>query len=82
MVSHIELRLYEKKLDYDGDTVSIRGVFTEESNQELEKFIKSKAFYIDLGGNNKKGSHHQCIDAIYSLTKVIDGTKLTEPKFN
>lgn len=68
--------------DYDGDTVSIRGVFTEESNQELEKFIKSKAFYIDLGGNNKKGSHHQCIDAIYSLTKVIDGTKLTEPKFN
>ena len=65
----------------DGDQVTSKVAFLEESNQELDKFMKSNMHYIDLSGINYRVSTNESIQAIYSLTRVIDSTKLTEFQF-
>lgn len=67
--------------DYDGDTVSVKGVYTIEANDELAEFMQSKRNYIDLGGKNVRSSSGDSIQAIYNLTKVLKDTKLTDPVF-
>lgn len=67
--------------DYDGDTVSVKGVYTVEANDELAEFMKSKRNFINLGGSNIRYSTADSIQAIYSFTKVLSSTKLTDPVF-
>lgn len=69
--------------DYDGDTVSLKGVFTNEANDELRKFQNSKANFIDLGASNIRKSEHDCIQSIYVITKILDSdkSKITDPVF-
>ena len=69
--------------DYDGDTVTVRGVYTNEANEELMKFKDSKMNFIDLGSSNIRSSSGDVIQAIYSFTKVLeaDKNKLTQPTF-
>ena len=75
--------LYLKAIvgDYDGDQVGIKAVYTDEANDELIKFIDSKANYIDFGGINIRQSSNEAVQSIYSLTKVLPETKLTNPTF-
>lgn len=63
--------------DYDGDTVSDKGVYSVEANEELISYMNSKAFYISLAGTTIRGTAKEGKQAIYSLTKVLPGTKLT-----
>lgn len=69
--------------DYDGDSVSCKGVWFVESNEEIDAFIKSKKFLINLGGTNIKVSSNEAIQSLYSLTKILPESKLklTEPVF-
>ena len=68
--------------DFDGDTVSIKSPYTVESNEELKKYMNSKANFITLGAENVKSSSGDAIMAVYSLTKTIDNNvKLTNPQF-
>lgn len=69
--------------DYDGDTVSVKGVWLQESNKELESFLKSKSHYISFSGSNIRTPSNEAIQSLYSLTKVLDTdkTKLTDPEF-
>ena len=67
--------------DYDGDQVTVKGVYSIEANAELEKHIKSKANYIMLGGQNVRNSSKEAIQALYNLTKVLPGTKLSKVAF-
>lgn len=69
--------------DYDGDQCGIRGVFTVEANEELEKFRNSKRFYLTLGGVNNKVSSNEAIQSLYNLTRVLPETKskLTYPTY-
>lgn len=62
--------------DYDGDTVSDKGVFSVEANEELMSYMNSKAFYISLSGTNIRNISKEGLQSIYCLTKVLDGTKL------
>lgn len=64
--------------DYDGDTVSDKGVYTVEANNELREYMNSKAFYISLSGTNVRNAELDALQAIYSLTKVLPETRLTE----
>lgn len=64
--------------DYDGDQVSSKGVYIVEANDELREYMNSKAFYISLGGTNVRMVSKDGIQALYNLTKVLPGTKLTE----
>lgn len=69
--------------DYDGDTVSIKGVYTDEANEELKKFANSKMNFINLGPNNMRASENDCIQSLYVITKILtaDQNKLTDPQF-
>lgn len=67
--------------DYDGDQVTAKAAFTLEANEELDKFMNSKAHYISLGANNIRTSSNEAIQALYNLTLVLPGTKLTDPIF-
>lgn len=71
------------KADYDGDTVGIKGVWMQESNKELEKFIRSKSHYISFSGSNIRTPSHEAIQSLYSLTKILqqDQKLLTNPIF-
>lgn len=69
--------------DYDGDQVSVKGVWTQEANEELEKFINSTSNYIDLGGSNIRVSTNEAIQSLYCLTKILpsDTDKIEKPVF-
>ena len=55
--------------DYDGDQVTIKGVFTQEANLEAEKIMKSPSFIIDVYGKNTRGSTKEALEAAYQITK-------------
>lgn len=67
--------------DYDGDMISSKGSFYVETNEELKSYLHSKAFFIDLSCSNVRKSSNEAIQALYSLTKIEEGTKLTNPVF-
>lgn len=55
--------------DYDGDTVSLRGVFTMEANEEAERLIWEKKNILDQMGRNSRKIGNEAVQAIYSLTR-------------
>lgn len=38
------------KITFDGDTVSFNGVYTEEANQEIADYLKTRTAYLRAGG--------------------------------
>lgn len=69
--------------DYDGDQVTVKGIYSVEANKELSDFIDSKAHFINLGGSNVRVLSNEGIQSLYSLTKILSDAedKLTDPKF-
>lgn len=69
--------------DYDGDQVSVTGIYTVEANEEIDKKMKSLVLFVDLGGGSVKESTKEAVQAIYSLTKILesDKDKITDPVF-
>ena len=69
--------------DYDGDQVGVKGVWSVEANEECRKIIESKSYYLDLNCVNVKSSSKESLQALYSLTKVLDAdkNKLSDPVF-
>ena len=61
--------------DYDGDTVTMKILYTEEANEELRKYKDSKAQFITLTGTNGRTPTGEAIQAMYSLTLVLDSDK-------
>jgi hypothetical protein len=55
--------------DYDGDMVSIRGEFTQESNEELRKKIIDKTNILNIAGQNIRSTEREAVQALYNLTK-------------
>lgn len=69
--------------DYDGDQVSVKGVWTQEANEELDKFVQSISNYIDLGGINIRVSTNEAVQSLYCMTKILtdDEKKIEQPVF-
>ena len=69
--------------DYDGDTCTLRGVFTEEANKELQDFVKTKKNFIGFGASNIRMVNSDTVQALYNFTKILpdDKNKLSDPKF-
>jgi len=63
--------LYLKGLggDYDGDQVTIRGVFSVESNRELDRLIKNKTNILNVSGSNIRSTENEALQTFYALTK-------------
>lgn len=70
--------------DYDGDTVTLKGVYTVEANEELKAYANTKANFVDLGGNIIRDSSKEAIISMYALTMKTDNIMegvLTKPEF-
>ena len=67
--------------DYDGDTVTVKGVWTTEANAELNEELNSKKHYIGLTGKNIRVGSNEAIQALYSLTLLLDDSKHEKPQF-
>lgn len=63
--------------DYDGDQVTVKGVFYNESNKELKDYINSKRQFISFNGTNMREADKLGFQAIYNLTLAMPSTKLT-----
>jgi len=57
--------------DYDGDTVSLRAVFTQEANMEADRYIKSKAHVLDQSGSNARTLGNEAIQALFGFTRKL-----------
>lgn len=55
--------------DYDGDQVSIRGVFSQEAKIEAEKIMKSKANILNVYGQNMRKTTNEGVQTLYMMTK-------------
>ena len=66
---------------FDGDQITLKSVYTKEANDELKEHINKKSNFITLGADNIKSSSGDAVMAVYSLTKVLPETKLTNPVF-
>lgn len=55
--------------DYDGDQLSIKGIFSQEANAECDRIVRSKANILDINGSNVRKSTNECIQTLYTLTK-------------
>ena len=65
----------------DGDQCTVKIAYTNEANQELDKFMNSKCHYIDFSGINMRQSSNEAIQSLYNMTLILPGTKITEMKF-
>ena len=55
--------------DYDGDQVSIKGLFTQEANNEADILINSKKMMLSIRGENMRTNEKELILTLYALTK-------------
>lgn len=69
--------------DYDGDQVTVKGVFTEEANRELDQQLSARAHYFNLGGKGVRSSDKEAMQSLYNLTLCLDADKdkITNPVF-
>lgn len=65
------------------DQVTVKGIFTDEANAELEEIMKANYTYIDASGKGIRVATNESIQAMYNLTLVLpdDQDKLTKPTF-
>lgn len=61
--------------DYDGDQITLKMAYSVESNEELKKYIDSKAQFITLNGANGRKADKEAIQAMYNLTLVLPDSK-------
>lgn len=57
--------------DYDGDQITVKAVYTEEANNELEAYMNSKAQFIGLNGVNMRGPEKEALQAMYNMTLIL-----------
>lgn len=55
--------------DYDGDQVTVKGVFSQEANAECERIMKSPSNFLSIVGTNMRKTTNEGIQALYHLTK-------------
>lgn len=49
--------------------VTIRGVFTQEANAELDGLIRSKTNILNVSGSNIRSTENEALQTFYALTK-------------
>ena len=55
--------------DFDGDTLVLRGCFTQEANNEAKKLLYSISNILDVTGANIRKTERDAIQCLYNLTK-------------
>lgn len=66
--------------DYDGDQITVKIIWSEEGNEEAEKFINSKQNLIDATGNKThRVIESEAIQTFYVMTKDPKNNSKTVP---
>ena len=55
--------------DYDGDQITAKILWTQEANEECEKVMNSKSFFLNTNGKNMRTIDLEAIQTFYVLTK-------------
>lgn len=58
--------------DFDGDQITVRGVFSIQSNKSCHAHIYQKQNFLDISGNLKRSTEKEAIQTLYQLTADID----------
>lgn len=65
------------------DTVTIKGIFTTEANDELDRVMNSKYNFITSGNTGIRESSNEAIQSLYNLTLILeDDAKKMTPSSN
>jgi DNA-directed RNA polymerase beta' subunit len=59
--------------DYDGDVLSIRGLWSDEANDEAEEIMNKKTSALNITGSNAKVVAKELFNSFYELTKDYKG---------
>lgn len=67
----------------DGDQVTLKFLYSEEANKEALEIIRSRKHLLGLDGKLVRESDKEAIQAMYSLTRIldIDKNKTSSPVF-
>ena len=57
---------------YDGDQVSMKGVFGQKQNIEADKIVRSKKNILNISGGNVRTTTNEAIQTLYMFTKRKD----------
>lgn len=68
-ISPSNLHLIGYRGDYDGDTVSIKMVFTQEANEEAEEKIHALTNYMTINGNLIRRLEKESVLCLYNMTR-------------
>jgi len=55
--------------DYDGDQVTLKGIYSQEANQEAERIMRSKSHILNIYGQNMRKTTNEGVQTLYMLTK-------------
>lgn len=67
--------------DYDGDQVSVRGIWTDEANLEAEEIMNNKLYALTISGSNAKVVSREVFNSFYELTKIGNAQKTLSPAY-
>jgi DNA-directed RNA polymerase beta' subunit len=55
--------------DFDGDTISLRPIYSQEANEECERIINSLPYIMNASGNNTRIIRNEGVLTLYTLTR-------------
>lgn len=55
--------------DYDGDTVSVRTVFSQEANNECHRLMNEPTQFLNANGTNVRTTTKEALNTLYIVTK-------------
>ena len=58
--------------DYDGDVVTVKGVFSQSANAEADRILRSKLNIIGIAGNGIRKTTNETVQTLYMMTKFKD----------
>ena len=65
--------------DFDGDQVSVRGIWTDEANREAEEIMNRKMTALNITGTNSRVVGNEILNSYYALSKEgKDPKKITD----
>lgn len=68
--------------DYDGDTTTIRPIYTVEANEEMEQTMRSNFNFINMGGKPIRNPGNEAYQSIYNMTLLLKDAKgVSNPVF-
>ena len=65
--------------DYDGDSTPSRAIFTDEANEDAEKFSRDKKNFLNLVGKNIRTTERDFVQLTYSLSIPPHKISLEDP---